>query len=227
MPLSDRLYPDFKHVDTWVFDLDNTLYAPGVRLFDQIEEKMRSYITRHLGVDLATADALRARYWAEYGTTLAGLMAHHDTDPMHFLEDVHDIDFTPLSPAPDLAAAIAALPGRKLIYTNGDAAYARRVLAARGLGELFEGVFGIEHANFRPKPAREAYEMIFGAARVPHESAAMFEDDIRNLEVPHAMGLRTVLVNTASDPLAHIDHHTNDLPAFLSQITAQTLPTDA
>lgn len=208
----------FSHVRAWVFDLDNTLYPPATGLFDQIEPRMARYVSRTLGISRAEADALRKQYWLHYGTTLAGLMAEHDLDPMPFLEDVHDIDFSVLFPAPALARAINALPGRKIVYTNGDAPYAQKVLSARGLNGVFDAVYGIEHANFRPKPEQSAFEAVFALDDLPAEQGAMFEDDIRNLAAPHAMGMRTVHVAPEAEHHDHIHHHTNDLADFLSQL---------
>lgn len=208
----------FDHVRHWVFDLDNTLYPPRMRLFDQIEARMTAYVMQTLWVDRETAGRLRHQYWMEYGTTLAGLMARHDVDPGPYLEQVHDIDFSVLDPDPELAARIRALPGRRIVYTNGSAPYARRVLDARGLEELFDAVYGVEDAGFRPKPQRAAFEAVFDRDGLERTSAAMFEDDPRNLAAPHAMGLRTVHV--APEPLvaAHIHHHTDDLGGFLSRL---------
>ena len=126
------LQNSFRHVTQWVFDLDNTLYPPEARLFDQIEVKMSAYVMTSLGVDQATADQLRQDYWRDYGTTLAGLMREHNVDPAPYLFDVHDIDLSQLNKDPALATAIHALPGRKIVYTNGTAPYAGQVLAARG-----------------------------------------------------------------------------------------------
>ncbi|MCB2111535.1 MAG: pyrimidine 5'-nucleotidase [Defluviimonas sp.] len=205
----------FSAVETWVFDLDNTLYPPAARLFDQIEARMTDYVMRTLGVAMDEADRLRAHYWQLYGTTLAGLMHEHDLDPAPYLHEVHAIDFSGLTPDPALAAAIAALPGRRLVYTNATAAYAGRVLAARGLEGLFDAVYGVEEAEFHPKPERAAFETVFARDGIVPARAAMFEDDPRNLVVPHALGMRTVLV--APEPLEapHIEHHTADLAAFL------------
>lgn len=209
----------FAHVTSWVFDLDNTLYPPSARLFDQIEVRMTAWVMQALGVDQVEADRLRRHYWQSYGTTLAGLMAEHGVDPAPYLTDVHDISFDALVPDPDLAARIRALPGRRIVYTNGCAPYAERVLAARGLGGLFDAVYGVEHAGFRPKPERAAFETIFAADGLSPDRAAMFEDDPRNLAAPHAMGMRTVHV--APEPLdaPHIHHHTEDLSEFLSRLT--------
>ncbi|MEM1301454.1 MAG: pyrimidine 5'-nucleotidase [Pseudomonadota bacterium] len=208
----------FSHVDTWVFDLDNTLYNPSVRLFDQIEDRMRQYIVSRLKVTAAEADTLRATYWEHYGTTLAGLLANHQIDPMEFLYDVHDISFAGLAANPELAARIRALPGRKIVYTNGDERYARQVLGALALEQEFDAVFGIEHADFAPKPQRAAFQQVFAQADILGARAAMFEDVERNLEVPHALGMRTVLVHGTSQA-EHVHHDTDDLTGFLSHIS--------
>lgn len=209
---------DFTHVSTWVFDLDNTLYPPHMRLFDQIEVRMTDWVMRALQVDRARADHLRAHYWQTYGTTLAGLMTEHDIDPGPYLTEVHDIDFSVLSQDPHLAAAIRALPGRKIVYTNGCAPYAEKVLAARGLGGVFDAVYGVEHANFHPKPEARAFQTVFAQDGLTPTLAAMFEDDTRNLAVPHALGMRTVHVAPAPEPAPHIHHHTDDLAGFLARL---------
>ena len=208
----------FQHIDTWVFDLDHTLYPPSARLFDQIEVKMTQYVMDALNVDHAHADHLRQHYWATYGTTLTGLMREHDVDPAPYLTHVHDIDFSVLTPAPDLATKIKALNGRRIVYTNGCVPYAKNVLHARGLTGLFDAIYGVEDAGFLPKPEQQAFETIFEKDGIEPSTAAMFEDDPRNLMAPHAMGMRTVHV--ADDPVtaSHIHHHTSDLTAFLGQL---------
>lgn len=208
----------FSHVTTWVFDLDNTLYPPRVRLFDQIEIRMTDWVMSALGVDRAEADRLRQHYWHTYGTTLAGLMDEHGVDPGPYLTDVHDISFAVLDPDPDLAARIADLPGRRIIYTNGTAHYAEQVVEARGLSGLFDAIYGVEHADFRPKPERRAFERVFARENLTPRTAAMFEDTVRNLEVPHEMGMACVLVADDPHDAPHIHHHTDDLPDFLSQV---------
>ena len=209
---------DFTHVTSWVFDLDNTLYPPHMRLFDQIEVRMTDWVMQALKVDRARADHLRAYYWQTYGTTLAGLMREHDVDPGPYLTDVHDIDFSVLSPDPDLALSIARLPGRKIIYTNACAPYAEKVLTARGLAGLFDAVYGVEHANFHPKPDAQAFATVFSRDGLTPATSAMFEDDTRNLAVPHALGMKTVHVAPEPAPADHIHHHTDDLAAFLARL---------
>ncbi len=207
--------PEFASVRHWVFDLDNTLYPPRMCLFDQIEERMTSWVMKELGVEHAEANRLRDTYWRDYGTTLAGLMEVHNVAPDAYLDWVHDVSFDKLDPDPGLAQAISELPGRKIVYTNGSAPYARNVIRARGLDGLFDDVFGVEHADFHPKPRRAAFETVFAKAGLDLSAAAMFEDDPRNLVEPHNMGLRTIHVAPKPDPADHIHHHTDDLAAFL------------
>ena len=209
----------FTHVTTWVFDLDNTLYPPRYRLFDQIEVRMTDWVMRALNVGRTEANRLRQHYWDKYGTTLAGLMREHGVDPAPYLTDVHDIDFSVLPVDADLAAALANLPGRRIVYTNGGADYAAKVLQARGLTGLFDSIYGIEHAGFLPKPERAAFDTVFGLDGLDPAFAAMFEDDPRNLRAPHEMGLRTVHVAAKPTPARHIHHHTDDLTRFLTRLT--------
>lgn len=219
----------FEHVTTWIFDLDNTLYDPSARLFSQIETRMTAYVMRELRVDEAEANRLRNHYWRTHGTTLAGLMAEHGIEPVPYLHDVHDIDMTVLSPNPALAAMIRALPGRKIIHTNGDSLYASRVLAQLQL-EVFDAIFGVEEVDFHPKPDPRAYAAVIRAQGFDPARAAMFEDDPRNLKVPHSLGMRTILVGDGShgpDPLAsdhshgpHVQAQTRDLLGFLGDLVS-------
>lgn len=210
----------FSHVRCWVFDLDNTLYPPQARLFDQIEVLMTRYVMDALDVDQITADHLRDHYWQTYGTTLAGLMREHDVDPGPYLDKVHEIDLSHLEKDLTLRAHIQALPGRKVIYTNGPRVHAERVTAARGLGGVFDAIYGVEHADFKPKPERGAFEQVFALDGINPAAAAMFEDDHRNLQAPHDMGMKCVLVGPAhSAPAPHIHHQTEDLTAFLKQFS--------
>ena len=208
----------FAHVRVWVFDLDNTLYPPHMRLFDQIEVRMTDYVMASLGVGRDEANRLRQQYWRDYGTTLAGLMEVHVVDPGPYLTELHDISFHPLEADAELADRIAALPGRRIVYTNGSAPYAERVLAARGLSDLFDAVYGVEHAGYRPKPERVAFEAVFVRDGIDAKKAAMFEDDPRNLAAPHEMGMRTVHVAPERHDADHIHHHTDDLTGFLARL---------
>ncbi len=211
----------FTHVRTWVFDLDNTLYPPEMRLFDQIDHRMTEYVMRTLKLDRARADHLRKKYWRDYGTTLAGLMMHHGVDPSPYLVEVHAIDFSVLSPDAALRQGICRLPGRRVVYTNGSSPYAQRVIEARGLSGIFDAVYGVENAGFHPKPQPEAFDTVFAADGLDPKLSAMFEDDPRNLRVPHCLGMRTVHVAPQALPFgeaAHIHHHTDDLGGFLGRL---------
>ena len=208
----------FQHVSTWVFDLDNTLYPPRYRLFDQIEVRMTAWVMRALNVGRTEADRLRQHYWETYGTTLAGLMREHGLDPGPYLSEVHEIDFSGLPADPELAARLRALPGRKIVYTNACVPYAQKVLDARGLSGIFDAVYGVENAGFRPKPEPEAFAAVFAADGLDPSRAAMFEDDPRNLAAPHRMGMQTVLVTPKPLKARHIHHHTDDLAGFLGKL---------
>lgn len=209
----------FDHVDTWVFDLDNTLYPPSADLFGQMDARFSAYVAQLTGLDQARALDLCRTYWDDYGSTLLGLIENHDIDPHHFLADVHDIDISHLQEDTALVAAINALPGRKIVFTNGSKNHAKRVLAARGLTRQFDAVYGVEHADFQAKPGQDAFSRVFGIDGLTPTKAAMFEDEPRNLAVPHALGMRTVHVHQTPDPAPHIHHHTDHLSDFLSQLS--------
>ena len=198
----------------WIFDLDNTLYPPAVRLFDQIEVKMEEFIMRELALDLNAAKSVRADFWQKYGTTLAGLMDVHNIDPDPFLYEVHDIDVSDLTPDPDLADSIAQLPGQKVIFTNGSRGHGVNISTARGIHHAFDAIFGIEDPNYVPKPHLSAFEAIIEKAGINPTQAMMIEDDPRNLEVPAALGMTTVLMGPHCDR-PHVHHHAEDLAQFL------------
>jgi len=209
-------------IDCWIFDLDNTLYPASVELFGQINVKMSNYIMKLLDVDKVTADEMRAAYWKKYGTSLAGLMRNYKIDPDDFLNFVHDIDFSVLSKDLNLLNALNNLPGRKLIYTNGTVPYAREVLKYRGLLDVFDEIYGIEDASYVPKPFPEAFEIIFSKANIAYNRSAMFEDEVRNLEVPFKLGLKTILVSDVQSNKKHVDFTIKCLSDFLRQITSNS-----
>jgi putative hydrolase of the HAD superfamily len=223
----------FAHVNTWVFDLDNTLYPPHCNLFDQVDQRMTSFISELLDLDRTEARALQKDYYKTHGTTLHGLMQVHGVDPHTFLDYVHDIDHSPIEPDPALGSVLAELPGRKLIYTNGSVAHAAAVVNRLGIADHFEETFDIVAAEFEPKPLRGPYERFLSQFDVDPKSSAMFEDLPRNLEVPRALGMVTVLVTgkeklpdnrsaweVAGDDASYIDHITDDLADFLADIIA-------
>lgn len=213
--------PDSDHI--WVFDLDNTLYPAECDLFGLMDERMGAYVSDLLGVGLADARAIQKHYFYEHGTTLAGLMVHHDVDPHHYLDFVHDIDLDRLSPDPGLARLIKALPGRKLVLTNADTPYALKVLERRGLADCFEAIFDIHDARYRPKPDPEPYRAFCARHGVDSARATMFEDMARNLRPAKELGMATVWINNGSEQAgadacpSFIDHETRQLDDWLAQ----------
>ncbi len=223
----------FEHTRVWVFDLDNTLYPAACNLFAQVDHRMGDYIAKYLGVPYEYARHLQKSYYRQFGTTLSGLMQVHKMAPEPFLDYVHDIDVSVVPEAPELRAAIAALSGRKLIFTNGSRAHAERVAAKLGVLDLFEDISDIVTCGFVPKPEARAFEAMVARHGFTATEAAMFEDMPQNLEVPHALGMATVLVHSGymdhpvqiamrrwTELPAHIHHKTDDLTAFLNAIRA-------
>ncbi|MBI1338871.1 pyrimidine 5'-nucleotidase [bacterium] len=225
----------FDHVETWVFDLDNTLYPAACDLFAAIDVRMTEFVAQELRVSRDAAFDLQKRYYAEYGTTLAGLMAVHGVAPEAFLDYVHEIDLAQLDHAPDLSLAIEALPGRKFVFTNGSRRHAERVTERLRLGHLFEDLFDIAAAGFAPKHQLASYERFVSRTKVDPRRSVMFEDLARNLAPAAALGFTTVLVRSTKDwshepatarPAGpgdepdHVDHVTDDLQDFLGAVSA-------
>jgi putative hydrolase of the HAD superfamily len=219
------MLPALRKIDSWIFDLDNSLYPASCDLFELIDRRMGEFIMRLLGCDAAEARRVQKRYFHEHGTTLAGLMAAHGTDPREFLDFVHDIDLARLSADPRVLAALDRLSGRKFVFTNGDEAYARRVLDRLGLANAFDGLHDIHAMDYVPKPDPRAYAAMCARYGIDPERALFVEDMARNLVPAKALGMTTVWVDNGSeqagrdaDP-AFIDYRTSDIAEWLSQIT--------
>jgi putative hydrolase of the HAD superfamily len=222
----------FAHIDTWVFDLDNTLYPQTADLWPKIDARITLFMMRLFGLDAISLRALQKHYYQRYGTTLRGLMIEHAVDAEVYLHYVHDIDRSSLAHDHSLAQAIAALPGRKLILTNGSRHHAIETAKQLGIDHLFEDIFDIIAADFIAKPEAAAYERFFARLKVDPARAALFEDLPRNLVVPHAHGMTTVLVTPgagetvereaweiATGVESHIDFVTDDLVGFLEALS--------
>jgi putative hydrolase of the HAD superfamily len=209
----------FDHINTWVFDLDNTLYPASCKLFDQMHVRMSEFIRDTFNVDEAEALRRRRDYYLKYGTTLRGLMLEHDMQPAAFLDYVHDIDYSAVPRLEELSCALAALPGRKLVFTNGTTGHARRVMARLGVSDLFDGIFDIVDSDYIPKPDRTPYDKFQNTHAVDANRAAFFEDLAENLQVPHDLGMTTVLITEAkSHDAAYVHHTTNNLAEFLKGV---------
>jgi putative hydrolase of the HAD superfamily len=221
----------FAAIETWVFDLDNTLYPHHVNLWQQVDARIRDFVADYLKVPKDEAFRIQKDFYRRYGTTMRGMMTEHGISADDFLTYVHHIDHSPLKPDPVLGAALARLPGRKLILTNGSCAHAGNVLDRLGIAAHFEAVFDIIAAELEPKPSPRTYQRFLARHDVDPARSAMFEDLARNLEVPHDLGMTTVLVvPDGSAPVvredwelegrdaAHVDHVTDDLGGFLSRL---------
>lgn len=211
----------FAGVRDWVFDLDDTLYPPESGVFTAVMDRIRSYTARVTGIPVEKAAALQREYAARYGTTLRGLMEEHGVDPKDFLADVHTVDRSALAPDAGLASALSRLPGRKFIMTSGTHAHVGETLACLAIADRFDGVFDIADADYLPKPAEATYAAFVERFSIEPAAAAMFEDAPRNLVVPRALGMRTVLVTGQKAPrpaAPAADFVISDLPGFLSNI---------
>lgn len=226
----------FSHVETWIFDLDNTLYPHHVNLWQQVDIRIRDFVANFLRVSSEEAHRIQKDYYLRYGTTMRGMMTEHGVSADDYLAYVHEIDHSPLQPDPAMGRAIAALPGRKLILTNGSTDHAGKVLERLGLTDHFEAVFDIIAAELEPKPAAQTYDRFLALHGVDPTCAAMFEDLARNLVVPHHLGMTTVLVvpdgsqtivreawELEGRDAAYVDHVTDDLAGFLRVCVAKAV----
>jgi putative hydrolase of the HAD superfamily len=226
MPAARRL----EAIETWIFDLDNTLYPASCRLFDQIHARMQRFIGERLELSPEAALAVQKSYFRQYGTTLRGLMTVDKIDPHEFMRFVHAVDLSCVPRNPALEAALAALPGRKLVHTNGSAVHAERLLVHLGIAASFSGIFDIADADFEPKPAPAGYHALLLRHRVRPETALMVEDIARNLEPAAALGMTTAWLRGTLDWAAagaegaHIHYVVDDLGAFLAGAAAGREP---
>lgn len=218
---------DARAIDVWIFDLDNTLYPASSKLFTQVDHLIGRFIAEAFDLPFEAARRRQKEYFRQFGTTLRGLMTKHGTDPIRFLDYVHDIDLSAVRPNPVLEAALAALPGRKLIYTNGSASHAGRVMDRLGVRHHFEGVHDIVAAGYVPKPERSAYRELVEAYEFDPRRACMIEDMARNLVPAAGLGMTTVWLRSGDGPdwsrpdaaTKRFIHHTiDDLSAWLGSL---------
>jgi|CXWL01.1.fsa_nt_gi putative hydrolase of the HAD superfamily len=213
-------------IDTWVFDLDNTLYHASSNLFDQVSDRIGQFISNYLKVDRAAALRLQKQYWHEHGTSLRGMMTLHQCPPEEFIAFVHDIDLSAIAANPELDRILADLPGRKVIFTNGSVPHAERVMAKLGVERHFEGIFDIVASDYIPKPELSVYESLVKRFGFDPKRAVMLDDMAHNLKPAHQLGMRTVWVRTEESQgrfaamgsdRTHIHHETDDVVHFLKQ----------
>jgi putative hydrolase of the HAD superfamily len=222
----EYMNPDLSNIDTWIFDLDLTLYRPDANIMAQVRDRIALYVEQYFEISSEQAHQVRQSYYQQYGTTLGGLMAEHNVEPHGYLDFVHDVDMAKLHPAPELRAAIEGLQGRKLIFTNADAPYAKRVLEKLELAGVFEDIFDIHRMDHVPKPALPSYHALCQELSIDPHRALFVEDSAHNLVPAKAIGMTTIWVNhddqaDNSDHEIHIDHEITDVTEWLSQIVHQ------
>lgn len=225
----NRKDPAMPHVDTWVFDLDNTLYPADAAVMSQVEKRMTEFVMKLLDLDWETARKQQKAYWREHGTTLNGLMLNHDVDAHDFLDFVHDVDHSVITPDPELAAHIKALEGPRYVFTNGSRKHAEDVIRHLGLSDLFDDLFDIASSDFTPKPHRDSFDRFTRHLAVRPHTSVMFEDSTRNLVTASQMGFTTVLIGKEGahrDPVVegpveeseHVHFATDCLRTFLGNV---------
>jgi len=197
--MDPRVAPAFSHIRDWIFDLDNCLYPASTGLFALIDERMGAYIQRLLDCDPSEARRVQKAHFHAHGTTLAGLMAEHQIDPHDFLDDVHAIPLDKVGRDERLARGLGRLPGRKFVFTNGDAPYARRVLEAIGVGDQFDDLHDIHSSDLKPKPDPHGYALLCERFGIDPAAAVLVEDMAQNLKPAKALGMTTVWVDNGSE----------------------------
>jgi putative hydrolase of the HAD superfamily len=216
--------PRFSHIRDWIFDLDNCLYPANSRLFELIDERITAYIQRLLDVDAIEARRVQKMHFHGSGTTLAGLMKHHDVDPHHFMGDVHDIPLDRVARDDRLVNALTRLPGRKFIHTNGNADYAWKVLDRLGVAATIDHLHDVFAADLTPKPEAHGYRKLLDQFGIDPAAALMVEDMVRNLAPAKQLGMTTVWVDNGSErgsdgfAEAVVDHRINDVGEWLQGI---------
>ena len=214
------------HIDTWIFDLDNTLYPASCNLFAQIDAHMSSFIGEMLDVGPEEAHRIQKGFFHAHGTTLRGLMNEHGVDPHDFLARVHDIDVSVVEHDAALVDAMQRLPGRKIVFTNADLPYAKRVLERLGLEDSFEAIHDVHAMDYRPKPDAHAYDRLCAQHGIDPTRALFVEDMARNLPPAKAIGMTTVWIDNGSEQGPevagdYIDYRIGDLGAWLSGVVAE------
>ena len=178
-----------------LLDVDDTLY-PGTRgVVSHVDRLINRYLIERVGVSPAVVDETRRSMWAEYGTTLHGLMYRHGIDPDDYLAFVHDIDHEALlGPDPELDAVLRRVPLLKVAFTNGSFAHAARVLDRLGVRALFFRLYALERLRYVPKPYVQAYQDVLADLHTTAADCILVEDNAGNIRAARQLGMRTVHV---------------------------------
>lgn len=214
-----------QQVNTWIFDLDNTLYSVTKQLLAHIDEQMGSFVAKYLDIDREKAHQVQKSYFKKYGLTLRGLMIHDGLDPALYFDEMKPMDLSEVKPNPSLGEDIARLNGRKFIYTNASAQHAQLVLNRIGFKpDVFEAIFDIQDAEYVPKPAIDGYKKICCTYGIDPTRTAMVDDITRNLEPAADLGMVTVWKKTTAEWAKdvevdeYIDHVVDDLQEWIRSI---------
>ena len=213
-------------INTWIFDLDNTLYSADSGIFQQVHTLMGEFISKNLNIDIKESKELQKKYYKQHGTTLRGLMDNHGIDPDHFLFEVHNLDYSIVGPNKELNEELEKLEGRKIIYTNANLQHAENVLEKLDLTHMFKEIFDIKSANYIPKPEILPYQKIITDFDIDSSRAAMFDDIAKNLVPAKKVGFASVWIDAGyenfSDDIAnskkYLDYETKDISKFLNQV---------
>jgi putative hydrolase of the HAD superfamily len=191
----------------WIFDLDNTLHDASARIFPSMHEQINAYLRRHFSLDEAAAGEMRRTFWLRYGTTLNGLMRHYGTDPRRFLLETHHF--------PELADmvvhenalrhALGRLGGKKLVFSNAPRHYVLQVLGALGVERFFDGVYTIEDARYRGKPALHGFRFLLRRHDLDPQRCAFIDDALENLRTAKRLGMGTVWVSRERRRVPFVD----------------------
>ena len=218
-------------IDTWIFDLDNTLYSADSGIFQQVHTLMSKFVSAHLNIDIKKATELQRKYYRQHGTTLRGLMDNHNVDPDHFLSEVHQLDYSIVGPNFKLNRELKKLKGRKIIYTNANRQHANDVLIRLELTNVFDEIFDIKTANYIPKPEASPYEQIISEFNIDPITTIMFDDIAKNLVPAKNVGFASVWIDVGyenfSDDIAkskkYLDYETKDLSLFLDEVNKEKI----
>ena len=218
-------------INTWIFDLDNTLYSADSGIFQQVHILMGEFISKYLNMDIKDAKKLQGKYYKQHGTTLRGLMDNHGIDPDDFLSEVHKLDYSIIGPNKKLNQELEKLNGRKIIYTNANLQHAKEVLEKLQLTHMFEEIFDIKSANYIPKPELSPYEQIINDFNINASNAIMFDDIAKNLVPAKKVGFTSVWIDAGyenfSDDIAnskkYLDFETKNISNFLNQVNMELI----
>ena len=216
--------------NTWIFDLDNTLYSAETGIFDQVDQLMGLFISKHLNLEMTEAKKLQREYFKEHGTTLRGLMDNHNIDPEFFLNEVHKLDYSIIKPDILLKNALENLTGRKIIFTNANKSHVDKVLSQLNINNIFDSVYDITDADYCPKPDIETYKSLIKKYNIDAEKTIMFDDIARNLVPASKLGFTTVWIDIGKENYSddiknskkYLNYETTSLPLWLNSIIKES-----